>query len=60
VISSRRRRAEYGACSGDRKDAYRVLVGKPEIKRGLRRPRHRWEEVNIKTDLQEAGWGAWN
>jgi hypothetical protein len=33
---------------------YRVLVGKPERKRPLGRPRHRWE-VNIKTDLQEVG-----
>ena len=40
----------------DRRDAYRVFMGKPEIKRSLRRPRHRWED-NIKMDLQEAGWG---
>jgi hypothetical protein len=32
----------------------RVLVGKPEGKRPLQRPRHRWEE-NIKMDLQEVG-----
>jgi hypothetical protein len=31
-----------------------VLVGKPEGKRPLRRPRHRWED-NIKMDLQEVG-----
>jgi len=31
-------------------------VGKPEVKRPLRRPRRRWED-NIKTDLQEVGWG---
>ena len=37
--------------------AYRVLVGKPEGKRPLGRPRHRWED-NIKMDLQEVGcWG---
>ena len=36
---------------------YRVLVGKPEGKRQLGRPRHRWED-NIKMDLQEVGyWG---
>jgi hypothetical protein len=35
---------------------YRVLVGKPEGKRPLRRPRHRWED-NIKMYLQEVGWG---
>ena len=33
---------------------HRVLVGKPEGKRSLRRPRHRWED-NIKMDLQEVG-----
>jgi len=33
-----------------------VLVGKPEGKRPLGRPRHRWED-NIKMDLQEGRWG---
>jgi len=36
---------------------YRVLVVKPEAKRPLGRPTHRWED-NIKTDLQEVGWGG--
>jgi 3-oxoacyl-ACP reductase-like protein len=36
---------------------YRVLVGKPEEKRPLGRPRCRWED-NIKMDLQEAGCGG--
>jgi hypothetical protein len=36
---------------------YRVLVGKPEGKRPLGRPRQRWED-NIKMDLQEVGCGA--
>ena len=36
---------------------YRVLVGKPEGKRPLERPRLRWEE-NIKMDLQEVGCGG--
>jgi hypothetical protein len=35
----------------------RVLVGKPEGKRPLGRPRRRWED-NIKMDLQEVGWGG--
>ena len=35
---------------------HRVLVGKPEEKRPLGRPRHRWED-NIKMDLQEVGGG---
>jgi len=33
-------------------------VGKPEGKRPVRRPRHRWD-YNIKMDLQEVGLGAW-
>jgi len=40
---------------GERRDAYRVLVGKSEGMRTLGRPRHRWE-INIKMDLQEVGW----
>jgi hypothetical protein len=36
---------------------YRVLVGKPEGKRPLGRPRHRWEE-NVRMDLQEVGCGC--
>jgi hypothetical protein len=45
-----------GACSadGDERGVYSVLVGKPEGKRPLRRPRCRWED-NIKADLQEVG-----
>ena len=39
----------------ERRGAYRVLVGRPEGKRPLGRPRHRWEE-NIKMALQEVGW----
>jgi hypothetical protein len=42
----------------ERRSVYRVLVGKPEGKRPLGRPRRRWED-NIETDLQEVGWGAW-
>jgi hypothetical protein len=37
---------------GERRGAYRVFVGKPEGKRQLERPRHRWK-VNIKMDLRE-------
>jgi len=40
---------------GVRRGVYRVLVGKPEGKRPLGRPRHRWEG-NIKMDLQEVNW----
>jgi hypothetical protein len=57
VIKSRRMRwAGHLACMKDRRGAYRVLVERPEGKRPLGRPRHRWE-VNIKKDLQEVGWG---
>jgi hypothetical protein len=47
-----------GACStdGEGRGMYRVLVGKPEGKRPLVRPRHRWED-NIKMDLQEVDVG---
>ena len=42
------------------RNAYRVLVGKPEGKRPVGRPRHRWED-NIKMDLREVGCdpGEW-
>jgi hypothetical protein len=41
---------------GEKKNAYRLLVGKPEGKRPLGRPRRRWVD-NIKMDLGEMGWG---
>jgi hypothetical protein len=40
----------------ERRDAYRVLVGKHEGRRPLERPGRRWED-NIKMDLREVGWG---
>jgi hypothetical protein len=45
---------------GEGRAAYKILVGRPEGRRPLRRPRHRWEK-NIKMDLQEVGWDcmAW-
>ena len=42
---------------GDGRGVYRVLVGKPEGKRPLGRPRRRWKD-NIKTDLPEVGGGC--
>jgi hypothetical protein len=42
---------------GERRGAYRALVGKPEGRRPLGRPRRRWED-NIKMDLREVGWGS--
>jgi hypothetical protein len=41
---------------GEKRNAYRLLVGKPEGKRPLGRPRHRWVD-NIRMDLGEVGWG---
>jgi hypothetical protein len=41
---------------GERRGAYKVLVGKPDGRRPLVRPRRRWED-NIKMDLLEVGWG---
>jgi hypothetical protein len=40
---------------GERRNAYRILVGEPDRKRPLGRPRHRWVD-NIKVDLREIGW----
>jgi hypothetical protein len=42
---------------GKERGVYRILVGKPERKRPLRRPRHMWED-NIRMDLQEVGCGV--
>jgi hypothetical protein len=42
---------------GERKGVCSVLVGNPEGKRALERPRRRWED-SIKTDLQEVGCGG--
>ena len=44
------------ACMGEERGAYRVLVGKPERKIPLGRPRRRWMD-NIRMDLQEVGCG---
>jgi hypothetical protein len=41
---------------GEKRKAYRLLVGKPEGNRPLGRPRHRWVD-NIRIDLCEVGWG---
>ena len=60
VIKSRRmRQAGHIAYMGERTGLYRGLVGKPEGKRPLGKPRHRWED-NIKMDLQEVGCGGMN
>jgi hypothetical protein len=48
-----------GACSthGEKRNVYRILVGNPEGKRPLGRPRHRWED-NIRMDVREIGWSG--
>jgi hypothetical protein len=56
-IKSRRMRwAGHVAHMGENKNVYKVLMGKPEGKRPLERPRHRWED-GIRMDLGEIGWG---
>ena len=49
--------AEQVARMGERRDVYSVLMGKPEGKRPLGRPKRRWDD-NIKLDLQEVGCGS--
>jgi hypothetical protein len=44
---------------GETRNAYRILIGKPEGKRPLRRPRRRWVDNN-KIDLREIRWGGMN
>jgi hypothetical protein len=48
--------AGHVAHMGNKRNSYKVLVGKPEGKRPLGRPRRRWED-NIKIDLKEIVWG---
>jgi hypothetical protein len=54
--SRRMRWAGHVARIGEKRNAYRLLLGKTEGKRPLGRPRRRWVE-NIKMDLVEVGWG---
>jgi hypothetical protein len=46
--------AGHVACMGEKRNAYRILVGNPDEKRPLGRHKHRWED-NIKIDLKEIG-----
>jgi hypothetical protein len=56
-IKSRRMRwAGHVARMGEERNVYKVLVEKPEGKRPLGRPRHRWEH-GIRTYFREIGWG---
>jgi hypothetical protein len=57
IIKSRKMRwSGHLARIGEKKNAYRLLVGKPEGNRPLERPRRRWVD-NIRMDLLEMGWG---
>jgi hypothetical protein len=52
------RENEVGVASmGEKRKVNMVLVGKPEGKRPLGRPRHRWED-GIRMELKEIGWGV--
>jgi hypothetical protein len=58
IIKSRRNRlAWHVARIGEKRNAYRLFVGKPEGRRPLGRPRRRWLD-NIGMDLVEVGWGG--
>jgi hypothetical protein len=54
--SRRMKWAGHEARIGEKRDTYRVLMGKPEGKKPLGRRRRIWDD-NIKNDLQEVGWG---
>jgi hypothetical protein len=57
-IKSRRMRwSGHVARVGEERNVYRVLMGKPEGKRSLERPRHRWEG-GIRMGLGDIGWGS--
>jgi hypothetical protein len=57
-IKSRKMRwTGHVARMGKERKLYRVLVGKPEVKRPLGKPRLRWED-GIRMDLREIGWGV--
>jgi hypothetical protein len=57
IIKARRMRwAGHVARIGERRNAYRLLVGKPEERRSLGSSRRRWLD-NIRMDLVEVGWG---
>jgi hypothetical protein len=55
IMPRRMRWAGHVALMGAKKNKYRILVGKPEEKRPLERPRRRWED-NIRIDFRELGW----
>jgi hypothetical protein len=58
IKSGRMRWAGHVARMAEGGNLYRVLVGKPEGRRPLGKPRRRWED-GIRMDLEEIGWGVW-
>jgi hypothetical protein len=57
IMKARRMRwAVHVALMGEKRNSYRLLVGKAEGRRSVSRPRHRWLD-NIRMDLVEVGWG---
>jgi hypothetical protein len=56
-MSRRMRWAGHTTGIEEKRNACRILVGKPERKTPLGRPRHRWED-NIKTDLRDISLGG--
>jgi hypothetical protein len=56
MIKSMRMKVDHVARMGEKRTAYRLLVGKPEGKRPLGRPRRRWVD-NIRMNLRDVGWG---
>jgi hypothetical protein len=59
IKSKRMRWVSHEERMQDMKNVYKILVGKPEGNRPLRRPRHRWED-NTEIDLKEIGWEGWD
>jgi hypothetical protein len=57
INSGKRRWAGQVERMGEKRDAYRILVGESERNRPLGRPRHRWKN-NIKMNFREIGWGC--
>jgi hypothetical protein len=57
IMSRRMSWAGHVAHLGEKRNAYRICVGKPEGKRSLGRHRCRWED-NINMDLREIGWSS--
>jgi hypothetical protein len=59
IKSGKMRWAGYLSRMGEKRNAYGILVEKPEGKRPLGRSKHRWED-NIRMDFREIGWGVMN